>query len=261
MSKIKKELREREKELDCLYHLTPLLTSYSGSEEPLLSRITLELTKAMTDPLSINIDLVLESRMDCNLISDSTDLFTATALNKEERLSLYLRFTNNEDRLDVREKNLLLSVVDLTAAAVQRLRNEASIKEKNTTLTELLTRLQMERDKDAEGLQIKMRTFLFPLLNQLHQSVPDKSKKLISLIQSELEEITNIGRDFNSLLGILTPRELEICSFVAKGIVSKEIADSLNISIETVERHRCTIRKKLEINNKAINLQSYLTTL
>lgn len=257
MTDVKNELREREKELDCLYHLTPLFTSYRGAEEPLLKRIILELTKAMAHPEELQIELKTEG----NLISDQTDLFTATGLNKEERLALYLRFPNNKDLLVAREKNLLISVVELSAAAVMRLRNEASIKEKNITLTELLSRLQMERDKDAETIQIKIRTFLFPLINQLRQIVPDQNQNLLSLIQSELEELTDEGRVFSSLLGILTPRELEICSFVAKGIASKEIALSLNISVETVERHRCTIRKKLELNGKGVNLQTHLVNL
>ncbi len=261
MANIRNELREREKELDCLYHLTPLFTSYRGPEEPLLTRIALELTKAMTHPKALDIELKIERANEENRLPANRDLFTTTELNKEDKLALYLRFTNSEDILVSREKYLLISAVELTVAAVHRLRNEAAIKAKNTTLTELLTRLQKEREKDAETIQIKIRTFLFPLLNQLRQIVPDQNQLLLSLIQSELEELTNKGRNFNSLLGILTPREMEICSFVAKGIGSKEISVFLNISSETVERHRCTIRKKLKLNGKAINLQTFLTNL
>ncbi|QEN05240.1 LuxR family transcriptional regulator [Thiospirochaeta perfilievii] len=259
MTSVESELREREKELDCLYHLSPLFTSYSGAEEPLLKRVTLELSKAMTNPKAL--DMKLKIVREGEQIVGQGNIFTTSRLNKDEKLVLYISFFNNEDILVPREKNLLISAVELSAIAVQRLRNEAAIKGKNATLTELLTRLQNEREKDAETIQVKIQTFLFPLLNQLRQILPDQNQILLSLIQTELENLTNKGSKLNSLLGILTPREMEVCSFVAKGVGSKEIANCLNISPETVERHRCTIRKKLKLNGKAINLQTYLINL
>lgn len=259
MSSIEKELKEREKELDCLYDLSPLFTSYSGAEEPLLTRVVLELTNAMTSPDSINMKLHIENNN--KITTNKKSPYVTARLNNDESLALYITFLNGEDILVTREKNLLHSVIELTATAVQRLRNEADIKTKNSTLTDLLTRLQKEREKDLETIQIKIRTFIFPLINQLKQIIPKKNELLLSLVESELESLTSSGRAFSTLLGVLTPREMEICSFVAKGIGSKDIASSLNISPETVERHRCTIRKKLKINGKTINLKTYLTNL
>ncbi|WP_168203503.1 helix-turn-helix transcriptional regulator [Oceanispirochaeta crateris] len=259
--KLANELREREKELDCLYRLTPLFTSYTGMEEPLLRKISIELSKAMTSPESLVIDLKIVPVTETPQELGESDFIAETMLNKEEKLILHLRFTTNQGRLVLREKHLLKSAVELSVAAIQRLRNEAAIKEKNTTLSELLTRLQKERDKDTEAMQVQIRTLIFPLLNQLSQKIPEHNKALVAMIQSELEGFPNGGKNFSPLLSILTPRELEICGFVAKGIGSKEIADFLGISIETVERHRCTIRKKLDLNGKAVNLQTYLINL
>lgn len=258
---IAEELKEREKELDCLYRLTPLFTSYNGMENPLLRQISIELTKAMTNPGTLDISLSIVAREEDFPNSDKGDFYTETRLNNEEKLTLLLHFTATKGVLVSREEHLLKSALDLSAAAIQRLRNEASIKEKNTTLTELLTRLQREREKDAESIQVRIRTSIFPLLNQLNQQLREEENSLVSMIQSELEELTQNGRNFNSLVGILTPREMEICSFVVKGISSKVIASSLKISVETVERHRCTIRKKLNLNGTSINLTTYLTNL
>ena len=59
----------------------------------------------------------------------------------------------------------------------------------------------------------------------------------------------------------LTPREMEICTMIESGLTSKEIPEQLNISCQTIDNHRKSIRKKLDITNKNINLSSYLLHL
>lgn len=48
---------------------------------------------------------------------------------------------------------------------------------------------------------------------------------------------------------ILSPRELEILRFVGEGYASKEIANLLSISVNTVSRHRQNILEKLKVKN------------
>jgi len=50
-------------------------------------------------------------------------------------------------------------------------------------------------------------------------------------------------------IDLLTLREKEILVLIGKGIISKEIAAKLNISINTVNRHRQNILEKLNVNN------------
>jgi two-component system nitrate/nitrite response regulator NarL len=49
----------------------------------------------------------------------------------------------------------------------------------------------------------------------------------------------------------LTSREMEIIQFLADGLLSKEIAEKLFISVKTVERHKTNILKKLQVRNTA----------
>ena len=49
---------------------------------------------------------------------------------------------------------------------------------------------------------------------------------------------------------ILTPRELEVLKLIAEAHTSKEIADTLVISIKTVERHRANILEKLGMRDR-----------
>jgi DNA-binding CsgD family transcriptional regulator len=48
---------------------------------------------------------------------------------------------------------------------------------------------------------------------------------------------------------------------IKRGLSSKEIGKLLNISHRTAETHRNRIRKKLEIQDPAVNLQTYLKNL
>jgi DNA-binding NarL/FixJ family response regulator len=49
---------------------------------------------------------------------------------------------------------------------------------------------------------------------------------------------------------VLTPREEEILKLVAEGHSSKAIADTLVISVKTVERHRANMLQKLGMRDR-----------
>lgn len=72
------------------------------------------------------------------------------------------------------------------------------------------------------------------------------------------DEIKNIlsdqvisGEDQNAGLNSLSQREIEVIAFIRKGNSSKEIAETLNLSVKTVEVHRYNILKKLNLKNAA----------
>ncbi|MEU5875932.1 response regulator transcription factor [Spirillospora sp. NPDC047279] len=55
---------------------------------------------------------------------------------------------------------------------------------------------------------------------------------------------------------ILTPREEEILKLIAEGHTAREIADTLTISVKTVDRHRANILAKLGLRDR-IDLTRY----
>jgi DNA-binding NarL/FixJ family response regulator len=56
---------------------------------------------------------------------------------------------------------------------------------------------------------------------------------------------------FTSHAAPLTSREMEVLQQVAEGAPNKQIAADLKISIKTVEKHRCSLMKKLNIHDTA----------
>lgn len=52
-------------------------------------------------------------------------------------------------------------------------------------------------------------------------------------------------------MNLLTSREQEVLSFIAKGFTNKEIAEKLFVSVKTVEAHKAKIMDKLELRTRA----------
>lgn len=52
-----------------------------------------------------------------------------------------------------------------------------------------------------------------------------------------------------TLTGTLTPREVEVLKLIAEGYKSREIGDYLSISINTVDKHRANLMRKLDLHS------------
>ena len=73
------------------------------------------------------------------------------------------------------------------------------------------------------------------------------ARKLVTLFRGEQKETAS--------LAILSNRENEILLLLSKGLLYKEIADQLSISVSTVRQHIHHIYEKLHVQNRteAIN--------
>jgi len=71
-------------------------------------------------------------------------------------------------------------------------------------------------------------------------------EKILSLMPKIFETNTSIDKHKDTEL---TKRELEILQMMCKGWKSREIADTLNVDIRTVETHRSHIWKKTNCDN------------
>jgi len=74
----------------------------------------------------------------------------------------------------------------------------------------------------------------------------DVARKVITSFQKQSPEIS-----------ILTAREKEIIELLSKGLLYKEIAFQLSISIDTVKRHCFNIYEKLHVGNRTEAINKY----
>ena len=69
--------------------------------------------------------------------------------------------------------------------------------------------------------------------------------------------INLLGRQPESNMNMLTPRELQVLMFLSDGLLYKEISDTLSISLNTVKNHLKNIYKKLHVQNKVEAVNKY----
>ncbi|MCJ8154382.1 helix-turn-helix transcriptional regulator [Chryseobacterium sp. SSA4.19] len=84
----------------------------------------------------------------------------------------------------------------------------------------------------------------------LYDRAAGHSKGLISeflIINTVKGEV--VAEDKFEYKHVLSQRELEVLHYVGKGFTSKEIAELLSISINTINRHRQNILQKLNVKN------------
>ena len=139
-------------------------------------------------------------------------------------------------------------------------KQKQALEQKNIALGEIVQQIEVEKRKIKEDIAINVNELLLPILAKL--KIKKATRKYVDLLQYHLEELTSsFGRKISQKSVRLTPREIEICNMVKGGLTSKEISDLLNISYQTVEKHRRNIRHKMGISNKDINLTSFLHAL
>ena len=117
-------------------------------------------------------------------------------------------------------------------------------------------------DEDHSGVEETLEDLKSLVMNHLPEGADQQEAytviSIINLLQTDihkhilLEETTLEGRERKTLAdSTLSEREKEVLVCVAKGMINKEIADFLNISVHTVVSHRKNISQKTGIKTIA----------
>lgn len=160
----------------------------------------------------------------------------------------------------IEERNLLNTISKHLGEIVEQKTGEEALKQKNAALKEILVQIEIEKKIIRDNVIANVDVLLLPTLKKMKMG--GYKTELIDLLQHNLEELTfAFGRKISMEAARLSAREIEICNLVRNGLTSKEIANLLHLSSETVAKHRYRIRNKLGIANKKLNLTSYLQTL
>jgi PAS domain S-box-containing protein len=177
-----------------------------------------------------------------NIASDITQLKNVENDLKEMRNEL-------EERVSDRTKELKNKTLELV--------------ESNTALKVIYQKQEEAIHEVEERLLENIKLRVLPHLEKLKKMSPTE-RQMVSLTELELnlkDILSPFLKRLKSQYHHLTPTEIRIATYIREGKASKEIANLLSVSLNTIEVHRDSLRKKFGIKYKKINLQSYLKTL
>ncbi|MFC2003459.1 LuxR C-terminal-related transcriptional regulator [Chloroflexota bacterium] len=83
-------------------------------------------------------------------------------------------------------------------------------------------------------------------INETLLNRPSTAKKVLQLFH----DLSLLGKDMESLMTPLSPRETEILKYIAEGNTNKRIAYTLGIGEQTIKNHIASIMRKLNANDR-----------
>jgi DNA-binding CsgD family transcriptional regulator len=279
---VERALRERIKELNCLYGITRLTESNLGSLDEFLTRVCSLLPPAWQYP-EITCGRITFQGKTCK-----TATFKVTKWRQAARITVFgepageveVFYMKERPALYegpfLREERALLDAVAehigamaMRLSAEQRLQEtnkqlvveREALREANAALKVVLTRIEEEKLKMRKDIQANVEKVLLPVIYALLTEVPAPQKRYVELLRDNLTDIASpfIGQ-LTDKYRSLTPTEIGICNMIRTGLRSKEIAQTRGVSTATVSRHRERIRRKLGLANTDANLTTFLQT-
>lgn len=118
----------------------------------------------------------------------------------------------------------------------------------------LTSKLRMKNDTNSY-IPVLHRMFYIPVLSNdtlwlalcLYSPLLFNTPAKCLIINSANGQMAELDKQNNTR--ILSVREIQVLNLIDKGLTSKEIAETLSISINTVSRHRQEILGKLQVKN------------
>ncbi|MBW1713526.1 MAG: response regulator [Deltaproteobacteria bacterium] len=178
----------------------------------------------------------------------------------EERTAELTR-TNRELLAEIQERK---QAEEALRASEKTLKAQSkSLEEVNTALKVLLEHREQEKIDQQKDMLATLNSLVLAYVDKLKETrLSERQQTYLGIIESNLK---NIGSSFARRLSYaemgLTPTELHVANMIQQGKSSKEIADLLCVSTNAVLFHRKSIRHKLGIAKKKVNLQAYLQSL
>jgi len=157
-------------------------------------------------------------------------------------------------------ENLERLVKERTAELEEK---NAHLEELNVALNVLLKKREDDRRDLEDNLIHNVKTLILPHLEKIKSmEMSARHKIYVEILESNIHQIASpLARQLTSTYFNLTPTEIRVASLIQRDRTTKEIAETFNVSESAVIYHRHNIRKKLGLNNKKINLKTYLQSL
>ena len=279
-SKVEIALRERIKELNCLYGVSQLAERNLHSLDDLLQELVNFLPYSWQYPDIACARIIFKDK------TYKSDKFKVTNWRQLSRIYMYHEAVgeicicyleecppSDEGPFLKEERALLDAVAEQIGTIAVRISAEAelqetnqqltlerkALQESNTALRTVLAQIEEEKQEIYRDIKTNVEKILMPILHALALQLPTIQRKYVDLLQTNLEEITSqFVRRLSNSYHSLTPTEIAICNMIRSGMRTKEIAEIRGVSEATINRHREKIRQKLKITNQDVNLVTFL---
>ncbi len=201
---------------------------------------------------------------------DITD--TLQSRNTQERIREELKALVNIRTAELTQANDELQKEILDRRETERILREreadlemekGNLQETNTALKVLLKRREVDKHEFEEQVMYNVKEFVLPYLDKLKdQELNERQQAYLSILESNLNDITSaFSRRLSLEYYNLTPSERKTANFIRQGKKTRDIAALLGLSRRTIEAYRLSIRKKLRLQNKKVNLRTFLSSL
>jgi PAS domain S-box-containing protein len=186
-------------------------------------------------------------------------LYLLTAMNDItdlKRLERELREHRDELEQRVSERT-----IELEKSKEELETQSSSLQEMNIALKVLLQQIAEDK-KDLESrFAMNIKKLVLPYVEKIKKGRLDsRQTACVSIIESNLNEIVSPFLHSLGQFG-LSPRETQIATLIRDGKSSKEIAEIIGLATAAVDTYRNKIRSKLNLNNKKMNLHTYLQSI
>ena len=274
-------LRERIKELNCLYGISQLAERHAHSLDALLRDLVRYLPYAWQFPEITRARIVFrgdtyatEGFRESEWLQSSQIRLSQEVVGEVTVVYLEERpFFSDEGPFLKEERALLDTLAEHVGRIAARISAESgleemnrrlklesqALQESNAALRVLLARIEQERQDTRKDIQTNVERIVIPVVQALEVQVSPPQRAYLQMLRKNLDDLTSpfIGRLTGSFPS-LTPTEVSICNMIRNGLRTKEIADTRGVSAATINRQRERIRDKLGITNKDVNLATFL---
>lgn len=273
-------LRERIKELDCLYTIATLQEMHFHAPDHFLQSVADCLPKSWQFPEHACARIRYNNRdYVTGRFSETTWCMASDIMADGQSVGVVEVFyrkvipTAATGPFLKEEYALIRAVAERVGSVLMHMKAEADLRvahraiqqehqalqEANIALRAVLSRLEEEKRQIKASILANIQKIIMPIVFELELEVTGRQRSYVTLLRQSLQEIaspflTHMSREHMQL----TPGEVAISTMIRNGLSTKEIAQLRCISAATVRRHRENIRRKLGLKNRRINLTTYL---
>ncbi|MCX5812838.1 MAG: PAS domain S-box protein [Proteobacteria bacterium] len=170
------------------------------------------------------------------------------------RVKIVLEISRDISKRKLAEMALMKNKEDIEAKS-------KSLEELNAALRVLLHQREEDKINMEDRVASNVKRLVIPYIEKIKKGRLDPQQHShFGILETNLNEIVSPFLHTIRQLN-LTPRETQIASLIKDGKTTKEISEIIGAATSSIDSYRNNIRSKLGLNNKKINLHSYLQSL